>query len=122
MTATILTPNAGSDSGFSVYALLNAATATGAGTLLATPGIDRFHSIQVMGGGTVPATACVVKLEGSLDGTNWAPILTWTLGTQAYKDIISLANFPVIYVRANLTTLTGGTAPTVTVLYLGTPG
>lgn len=122
MPATILTPNAASDSGFSVYALLNAVTATGAGTLVATPGIDRFHSIQVLGGGTAVATAVTVKLEGSLDGTNWAGILTWTLGAQAYKDIVSLANFPVVYVRGNLTVLTGGTAPTVTVLYLGMSG
>lgn len=57
-------------------------------------------------------TAVSLTLQGSLDGTNWTTLATSTstTGDQQYA-----VDKPQRYIRANLGTLTGGTAPTVTV-------
>lgn len=119
MTATIVAPSASSDSGQTIVALLQGVLVTGAGVAFAPGAPARYHSLQVFGAGTAVATGCVVNLEGSLDGTHWAKIGAWTLGTQAYNDIVNVGPLGVIYVRANLVTLTGGTAPSVTAYYFG---
>ena len=106
--------------------LLDAVLATGAGSAVEQKNIASKvgsladHTIQANLGGTVVATAVTVLLEGSLDGISW-----FTLGTKAFDAgeltaetaILHVAATPVVFVRANLTVLTGGTAPTVTVLY-----
>lgn len=68
-------------------------------------------------------TGCIVGLQGSLDGTNWITLTTWDVTVQTTNgDIVTASAFagtgirayPVVnFVRANLTTLSGGTAPTV---------
>jgi len=98
-----------------------AAAATGAGVSSHLGLPMPIHSMQVVTTG-VP-TGCVVDLEGSLDGTNWFLLVRWDITVQANKEFVTasafagtnLRAFPVVsYVRANLTTLSGGTAPTVT--------
>jgi len=71
-------------------------------------------------GGTVVATAVTVALEGSLDGTTYAALASHALVAaeiSAEAAIFHVIDKPVRYVRANLTTLTGGTDPTITVKY-----
>ena len=102
------------------HTLLNAAAATGAGSTQKTFSIPAMHSVQVTMGGTVVATAVTVALEGSLDGTFWQAMATHALVSaeiSAEGAIFHVVNSPIKYVRANLTVLTGGTAPTITVKY-----
>jgi len=102
------------------HTLLNAATATGTGSTQKTFAIPDKHTVAATMGGTVVATAVTVSLEGSIDDTTW-----FTLASHAFSAgeitaeaaMFHITDKPVKYVRANLVTLTGGTAPTVTVLY-----
>lgn len=93
--------------------LLNAVTATGAGTAL-SPGFACSHyswHIVVTGA----PTAVSVTLEVSNDGGNsWQVVDTSTTTTEEIRHITG-AGKEGLLVRANLGTLTGGTAPTVTV-------
>lgn len=102
------------------HLLLNAATATGASSSLKVSQIPSQHTVQATMGGTVVATAVTVDLEGSLDGTTWATLASHAFSAgeiTAEAALFHVVDKPVKYVRANLTTLTGGTAPTVTVKY-----
>lgn len=66
------------------------------------------HAIQTVVTGA--PTAVSIKLQGSLDGANWYDLATSTSTTGDYQTAIDK---PARFVRANLGTLTGGTAPTV---------
>jgi len=102
----------------STATILDAATATGAGSALKVSPFNTTHSYAATITGA--PTAVTVVLEGSLDGTTW-----FTLGTHAFSAgeltataaYVVVAAMPVESVRANLTVLTGGTTPTVTVKY-----
>lgn len=95
--------------------ILNAATATGAGSAYA-------NAVRRIGGKfanytwqtvlTGAPTGVSITLQGSDDGANWTTIDTSTLATGETRYV---ANTPVTFLRANVGTLTGGTAPTVTV-------
>jgi hypothetical protein len=52
-------------------------------------------------------SALVVALEGSIDGTNW-----FTLGTDSTTaaGVTHVIDKPVLFIRANVTTFTGGTS------------
>ena len=97
--------------------ILDAATATGAGSMYALPpsqfdGLASNYTWQVITTGA-PASLSV-KFEGSNDGGNtWATLDT---STQTGGELRAVANTPVTLVRANVATLTGGTSPTVTVI------
>lgn len=91
---------------------LSAVTSTGAGTALDLGAAYGKFALQVKHTGS-PATV-IVTIEGSVNGTDYMTIGTWTAVSQANGDIIFVTDKPCAYVRANLTTLTGGTAPTVT--------
>ena len=100
--------------------LLSAVTATGAGNSKDIGHIITNHVIQATITGA--PTAVTVDLEGSIDGANFASIDShvFTAGElTATHALVTLVDLPVTFVRANLTTLTGGTAPTVTVVYEG---
>jgi hypothetical protein len=112
----------------SVNVLLNAVIATGAGPAFAmplSPNVQRGGFIQSMAwqiNTTGAPSGLSVTLQGSLDGVNW-----FSIGSAVTSDtltVINLANAnagPYAFIRANLTTLTGGTTPSVTVLLtLGT--
>ena len=92
---------------------LAAVTATGAGTATYLGSVRANHAIQVTY--TSNPTAVAVNLEGSLDGTNWRTLGSWSIaGGQASGDIVWITGKAAIWVRANLATLTGGTSPAVT--------
>ena len=104
--------------------LLNAATATGAGAAQRTFSIPTHHTVVASMGGSVVATAVTVALEGSLIGgsTNkdWFTLASHVFTAAeitAEAAMFHIADKPTKFVRANLETLSGGTAPTVTVLY-----
>ena len=91
--------------------ILSAATGVGAGAAVNLTFIRRLFTMQTVVTGAPTAVSC--KLQGSLDGVNWSDLATSssTTGDQQY-----VVDKPQKYIRANLATLTGGTAPTVTVL------
>lgn len=95
--------------------LLNAVTATGAGTAERTHPVTT-HWFQIYFTGTV--TALTVAMETSLDGTNWVVIATkaFSAGEITAKcAALSAIGYPTERIRANITAYTG-TGP-VTVLY-----
>ena len=84
-----------------MMASVAATTATGAGTAFAVPPTQTV-AMQVVHGSTA-ATATQVKIEGSLDGTNWFDIG----GTQSYSAAgtsiyVSTGSFVTTNVRANV--------------------
>ena len=89
------------------HKLLDAAAATGTSSSIELTSVN--YAVQVVATGS--PTGITVDLEGSLDGTNFLEI-----GTISAAGIFFVTDSPVKHVRANLTALTGGTAPTVTVL------
>jgi hypothetical protein len=91
---------------------LDAVTVDGAGVIHDLENVKVDHAIQVSSTGS--PSGYDVSLQGSLDGINWITI-TSTGGSDPDK-YSSNGDFPVRYVRANLSNLTGGTAPTVTAL------
>lgn len=99
-----------------VTTLLNAATVTGAGSAYANPerrnggAFTNFTWQAIVSGGP---SAISTTLQVSLDGVNWT---TADTSTNVAGETRQLANWPAAFFRANLGTLTGGTAPTVTVL------
>lgn len=100
--------------------LLNAVTGTGASLAKEFSRLVDKHALQVVITGA--PTAVTVALLGSLDGTTYSLIGTHAMSageltaTDAlYFDI----DKPVLHVKASLTVLTGGTAPTVTITYEG---
>jgi hypothetical protein len=92
--------------------LLNAATATGAGTAVNLLTIKHKFGFQVSTTGSPTSVVCA--LQGSIDGTNWFTLATWNSATQSNGDIVFAIDVPVGHVRANLTTLSGGATPKVT--------
>lgn len=99
--------------------LLAAVTATGVSSSLNFRAGVRDHAIQATTTGA--PTAVTVVLEGSLDGETY-----FTLDSHAFSagEITAQAAYWNVssqlthFVRLNLSTLTGGTSPTVTGLYL----
>ena len=101
--------------------LLDAATATGAGNSRRMNKKPSSHTIQATMGGAVVATAVTIDFEGSLDNTTWFQLDQHAFSAgeiTAEGALYHIVDIPVKYVRANLTTLTGGTAPTVTVKHV----
>lgn len=93
---------------------LSAATSTGAGSEL-TSDVRPSATVQISITGA--PSAVTVTLEGSIDGHNWDIVDTHIMSAgelTALGAIYGVADTPLKYRRLNLTTLTGGTAPTVT--------
>ena len=102
------------------FKFLDAATSTGASNSIPVRKIMQDHTVQATITGA--PSAVTVDLEGSLDGDNWFQLGThpFTAGElTAAQAMFHVVEKPVRYVRLNLTTLTGGTSPTVTALYEG---
>jgi len=100
--------------------LLNAATATGASLTWAVRMKPRNHTVQFTITGA--PTAVTVDLEGSLDDITWTSLASHVTSAgelAAAAAMFHVVDKPVRYTRINLTTLTGGTAPTITALYEG---
>jgi hypothetical protein len=101
------------------FTSLNAATATGPGASRDLETVGGYHGMIAWSTGS-PATA-QVTLEGSHDGSNWVILGTGVNATGGPASLIvpssSTPGNPgllVRYVRANLTSLSGGSSPTVT--------
>jgi hypothetical protein len=98
-------------------------TLTGTGTTwafdmsLLTPS---QHTLEVVVAGS--PSSCSIQLEGTLDNPSGSSV-TWAnlSGAQTCTSSVtfSVVNKPVRAVRANLTSLSGGSSPTVTVGYAG---
>lgn len=102
------------------HKLLDAAAATGASSSVKVGSTPAKHTVHATMGGTVVASAVTVDLEGSLDDATWFTLASHAFSAgeiTAEQAMFHVVDKPVRYVRANLTTLTGGTDPTVTVLY-----
>ena len=59
-------------------------------------------------------TNVIVRLEGSVDGTNYAPIIANQTITANGTTVYSVASRPVKWLKTNLVSEAGGTAATVT--------
>jgi hypothetical protein len=94
----------------SYQTLLAAASGTGIGTSKGLPFAYKNHTWNTVITGS--PTTVSVTLEGSIDGTNWFVLDT---STSTSNEMRHVTNKPVTYLRANLGTLSGGAAPTVTV-------
>lgn len=94
--------------------ILDAAAATGAGSTYQTDRVYADHGWMITVTGA--PTGVSVTLQGSLDGSAWVTLDTSTITTQEIRFVTAK---PVVFVRANLGTLTGGTSPTVSVDYVG---
>lgn len=91
---------------------LDAVTANANGSAIDLEVAARTHGMQVvLTGGPTGGT---VTLQGTLDGTNWFALATFTIGTDASGDIKFAVDTPVQQVRAVLAGLAGGISPTVT--------
>lgn len=89
--------------------LLNAVTSTGAGTSYWIGFLPSNHTWQTIFTGT--ASAVDVKLQGSIDDSNWFDLDTNTSTTSGVMRHV--VNKPVNYIRGYLTTFTNGTTMTV---------
>lgn len=98
------------------FTSLNAAAATGAGIANEMFGPRNIHTMQVIVTGA--PSAAVVNLEGSADGgTTWGKLATFDLTAGNISgDFVTASDASVNRIRANLSTLTGGTSPTVTAI------
>jgi hypothetical protein len=96
-----------------VETLLNAAKVTGTSQTLTLKKPFSTHAWHIVVTGSPSSVS--VTLQGSIDGTNWTTLDTSTTTTAEKRYAV---NMPNIYIRSNLGTLSGGTAPTVTVKYL----
>ena len=96
-----------------MFVSLNAVTATGAGSELETP-VSENYTIQLKHTGS--PTSVIVDVEGSVNGRDWVQVAQHTMA--ASDDMFHVAGKPLRNIRLNLTTLSGGSSPTVTGLIL----
>lgn len=95
------------------------APASGAAILFSRP--KNNISMQVVF--TSNPSPVVVALKGTIDGVNWATLATFDNTAQYVSgDMVSVSSVYVLQARADLVTLTGGTAPAVTVTILSGGG
>jgi len=94
----------------SKYVMLNAVTATGATEPVGFTKNPETLNFQVVDTGG--ATQITIDIETSNDGTNWDVLLTHDV--TASGDGFVYSGNPGAEIRANLTVLTAGTSPTVT--------
>lgn len=89
--------------------LLDGVTSAGAGTSYWLGFLPVNHTWQVIYTGT--ASAIDVKLQGSVDNSNWFDLDTYD--TASSPTMRHVVNKPINYIRANLVTFTNGTTMTV---------
>ena len=94
--------------------LLNAVTAIGAGPAnISNVPFDMAMTFQVTSTGA--PTQVTVDIEGSIDdGVTWESLLTQDVTANGGMFNITEGSIAATRLRANLTVLTAGTAPTVT--------
>lgn len=99
-----------------IHRVFAAQNATGQTAALLINAIATNHSIGLVTTGA--PSGCTYRLQGSRDGTNWFNISASDI-TCTSTVLSNEASKPFPRVRGNLLTLTGGTAPTVTLHYVG---
>ncbi len=96
---------------------LNAAAAPADGDVINFPRPMKIISLQGVFTGGSPTVK--IFLEGSIDGVDWMSIATFdTGGSSISGTIVTASTFSVLYARAVLDTLSGGTNPTVSAMIL----
>jgi hypothetical protein len=101
-------------------ALLSEAASTGPGNPYTPVSGIKNHTLQLITTGS--PTAVVVTLEGCLDTDVYCTLMEYTMSAEELSSgcaIAYLGGYIVDKVRATLSTLTGGTSPTVTAMYRG---
>ena len=97
--------------------LLDGVTTTGAGNVITTTrdnlGAFSNYVVTVVYETAAP-TAATVKLQGSVDGTNFIDMGS-TSDVSATTVGFGIANMPFTYIRGNLTAYTAGSCDGVTV-------
>ena len=94
----------------SLLTLLNAVTGVTTGTSNNLSYLLSKHTWTIVVTGA--PTSMTVNLQGSIDNSTWYTIDTSTTLTSEMRHVV---NKPILYVRADLTDLAGGTTPTVTI-------
>lgn len=87
-----------------VVTLLSNVTSTGPGNATNLNALFVHNTINVSIGGANPDEGVIVRLEGSLDGTNW-----FALCEQEGPGVQSDTQHTVQYVRANVMAIASGT-------------
>jgi len=92
--------------------LLDAATAPVIGNASSVHELvaDSTYVVDVTGS----PTSVILDIEGSLDGVNFFQLAQHTMVSNL--EMFHIVGKPVLFHRVNLTTLVGGTSPTVSVL------
>lgn len=102
--------------------LLTGVTTTGAGPAVQICGVANIGVQVVFTNSGGSCTALVVAIEGSLDGVNYQALTTahtFSGGELTAKAaLFAINNFPVDYIRANVTTLTQTGTTTINAFYL----
>lgn len=91
------------------------ATLGATGTTSAANADANYHTVQAVPSGS--PSGCTLRLEGSLDNSNWFDLSGSQTCTSAV--MFHVDGKPATYVRVNLTALSGGTSPTVQITYKG---
>jgi hypothetical protein len=100
--------------------LLDGVTAAGAGTGKTVLATYKDWTCQVNITGS--PTAVTVGLDGNLAGTAYTSMGTYNLSAtdlSAGQGVFSINGQPANNIRGNLTTFTGGTSPTLTMICVG---
>jgi hypothetical protein len=98
-----------------LYVFTSGLTATGEGPAYAIDQPNRHAPTNIGMYVTVASinTNVVVRLDGSIDGTNYAPLITGQTITGNGTQYYGLANTPVKYVKPIFVSESGGTAAVV---------
>ena len=91
---------------------LDAVTSTGTSDTLIFRQVPETWTVQTTTTGT--PTTVTIDVEGSMDGETFHQVAQHTVSGTG--DLFHVVNTPLRYIRLNLTTLTGGTSPTVTAI------
>jgi hypothetical protein len=75
-----------------------------------------YHTVAVIPSGS--PSGCSVRLEGSLDATNWFDV-SGAQSCASGSTMFHVDMKPLDFIRVNLTTLSGGTSPSVVIEYKG---
>src|SRR6185312_7027494 len=90
-------------------------SATGVTAAMPLPYGFSKHTLQIVVTGS--PSGCTVNLDGSLDGAHWFDLSGGQTCTSS--TMFHVVSKPVAYVRGDLTALSGGSSPTVTISYEG---
>lgn len=107
LLANMLVTGTGIPAGATVLSVTNSTT-----FVMSTGATATNTGLTITYYGQITAIQC--DLEGSLDSNNWFPMATITKTTIGAAT--SVHQRPVLYIRANLLTLTGYGTPSITIL------